>query len=1741
MSDGVPFPATALGDRLSSGESVEAILLSLLDPVVQRTLSRCSVLRSFNAPCYEAVLRQSEGPPLSELLSSGQIETLPDGETYRVSTLSSAAYATFWTTEGRAPIVAAPAPRALRVLAGQCADWLAEHGQPLDRLDALVQSDVEAAGHLLEELFADSDEGHDLAGCHDLLDVLDKLDRIPLYVGTSLALTVASCRARLATNTLWAADYSASARYFPRPELERCLDDLLSRRHAPVLQLFARGGMGKTMQLRWFLARRCASRQAQIPCARIDFDHESAARASRNPWLLALRIAEQLEIQLAGNNFRAILDSHGSLVRLLYAEGSGASVEPLLPDDVDGRDVVGRITAVLAERSMDVPVVVVIDTCEELLRPGIEPSELFTMLGELVQHAPALRLVLAGRYDLASHESLAARGCDIGSLFPSLQTSLVEPFDEADRRRYLVEMRLLPEGEIVDAIVSRTESSPFNLATFADLARLDPDITADEIRAAEGPGLLYCIERILNRVEADVQWLLSYGVVPRRLSFAFLRDVMARFLVEGMRETVSEGTASGHGGLSLPIAQPPENEADLVALWQRMLAYASRYSWVWTDADGDLRFHPDVLEPLRVVARRASFYEPLHREAVTYFENLASSDQGRWADWTAEALYHRFQLKGPDAVTHWQDALTRARGQANAAATMIIASEPLRREYLDEEGDPLPFAPGITIVSWEMVAAAHVHTAWAIAEREGGGIAQLAGPLRSRTAAPHWTEVQVHLRTASAIASTQEIELPQPETDLLEIRWALGTGQLSRAAKFFLNSDPLKGRAREPVVDLTRRLVSHLQGDAEAWSGYDQSSAQSASVASPGIGLQVALSQAGAAADHGKFTTALRYLQQADALDVVDNGDRRVPLYAEALIAAGAPAAARAALRDRRDLRSLVVLARAELAGERPREALAVADQALQALNSGAEGVLQGTLCRLRGAANTEVLRVDTALADLHLARATARNLHDPDEEVAAAAQMCLLQLRQIGDLRNAAACLDDALDAAVSPASTGWLATHLARAEWQVRSDNEDAARGTLAAARCEVATITPAIVQLSVGELIAGEGNITDVVRRLTDHLESVEPLAARLMLLRDLAEVRSTVLADTVQLDRLRASVGTALAQSDVQDLPVLALRQAEVERVTGHPEAARRLLFKHVMPAAETNLFLWWRLVEGLGRCGKAERDDPELPQDPLVGYGGVPGLRAAWLIRVVQWRGRIESDAWRRERLDLAESLLQRPKTLPTRWRAHLDETRAEMDIDAGSDEDARSAAATASATWARLGQPRRRAEIASTYELGTVPPAVVDGDAELRFWLDVDQPERAHVHAELTVAHNAPTRTNVADARVLLGDVDPANLSDPGARLRRASALIAADWARWAEEVGDWIGSGGVGAEMEHAPGHLRLVCEYDEVSGLPWEMLAPPQLGNLPLPHALSPRLVYRCVETAQRKEHEVTAAQTALARLGFFAGRPDGLVGRKTTAAIMAFQEQSGLPAGGELTASTWEELRRQLAEAAAGRPLRVLVLTPSAGPGDNSGSVFAGVELGALYASRGAQVQTRRLGELLRSRDRFGFDVHELPDIVHVQATIDLVGHTIVVDTGAAPSRASLTGYGLDQLSTTALGDFLATMSQGSFGPAVIIETPWRPSRSEAVRSLLLRNVMGHALLGLGRTEAVLCTGGASPTAQHELREAVVDALAARNDLAQVAAMLQTGSSPTGHLEEAVSRLASAVFVQRSVQTLFPVGVS
>src|SRR5262245_499358 len=337
-----------LGERLRA-QGPGAVLFEVLPQTVREALRGCAAQRTFDRSLYDEVLRPQDGPSLDELLEAGHVKPA-EGETERyrlTAVMQEPAFAGWWAGMGRTP-VEPPIPQPLRDLAAAAAGH--EAGRPLDRLDTLLLSDQAAARSLFVELYDAADQGHDLSRCQVLLDVLQSPYRLPL-LGQDLLELQCDRSAYLGARSLWSSDYYESASYVSRPMLEQALEGLLQGRGGRALQLHAAGGMGKSMLLRWFIARRCVPAPDRIPCAGIDFDFTASAGAIRHPWLLLVEMAAQLDPQLPYGPFQDLLFSYAPY-RILLRRATEAPTNletPLSAVGVDGADVRARFTDILAE------------------------------------------------------------------------------------------------------------------------------------------------------------------------------------------------------------------------------------------------------------------------------------------------------------------------------------------------------------------------------------------------------------------------------------------------------------------------------------------------------------------------------------------------------------------------------------------------------------------------------------------------------------------------------------------------------------------------------------------------------------------------------------------------------------------------------------------------------------------------------------------------------------------------------------------------------------------------------------------------------------------------------------------------------------------------------------------------------------------------------------------------------------------------------------------------------------------------------------------------------------------------------------------------------------------------------------------------------------------------------------------------------------------------------------------------
>src|SRR5581483_262946 len=157
-------------------------------------------------------------------------------------------------------------------------------------------------------------------------------------------------------------------------------DRLLAADDPWIMQLYARGGLGKTMFLSWAIGRRCVPQR--IPCARLDFDFSIAQQLVSEPWSMAQELAEQWDEQFENRPFQEL--------RANLARNSGRD------------QALSRLGSILGQALPNgKPAVLLFDTLEMVLVPHPETMvDLLTLAEHLHDACPMLRVILSGRHNL---------------------------------------------------------------------------------------------------------------------------------------------------------------------------------------------------------------------------------------------------------------------------------------------------------------------------------------------------------------------------------------------------------------------------------------------------------------------------------------------------------------------------------------------------------------------------------------------------------------------------------------------------------------------------------------------------------------------------------------------------------------------------------------------------------------------------------------------------------------------------------------------------------------------------------------------------------------------------------------------------------------------------------------------------------------------------------------------------------------------------------------------------------------------------------------------------------------------------------------------------------------------------------------------------------------------------------------------------------------------------------------------
>lgn len=756
------------------------ILLEGLSASDRAVVRRCSVPDVFDAATYDAVLR-GDGRPLADLVALRCIEpTSSTGRRFRVpDPLRRDGLASWWTEAGQPPL-GRPVPPVLAELAASLAEVCAEVW-PEVALRALIIVDPVRARERFAELFKARDADLNLPGCQDLLDVVTSADLTEL-AGPEL-LTFCADRARhLRARTLWLPSLRRTQRYQTRRPIDSALDRLLAGKVDRAVRLHASGGMGKSTSIHWFIAHQCVP--ARVPCALIDFDFTDVFTVLQHPALILLEWARQLNPQLPDAPFQELLNTFDVVRAALLPTEEERALASLLPPGsattpppLDSAEVVDRFREALVEAGDTGPVLVVLDTFEELALRGERLGDLLRMLRVVLDGVPALRLLASGR--LTETEQRQARKAP----GPRWRQRRLDRFHPQEADRYLRDRRGLTDYALRSVIVERAEGVPWLLGVYADLVTYSPDITTDRLAEID-PEIAWCLDRVVERIDGGLQWFVRYGVVPRRLS----RDFAEAVVMPHLRAAI------GGAGDDRPDRNPESAqrgtfptrlvEPDFAALWDRLLDYAAEGSWVSRHESSTVVFQPTFAKPMRRLLEGEGVLARLHEDAATYFVGRAADDAGNAPIWIAEEIYHWLHLNPARAEARWR---------AGVAASDHLGVIRLCDELLHTDVTPLVSLP------WQ--AAARAERAWAEAVR-----------MRSTERADRWDDVDRDLVSAADL-----------DSDIAEEwAWRAASAASRLAGRDYRGAQHvLPPGNQDEIIVLRSEIESGLGHDEQAWSVLD--------------------------------------------------------------------------------------------------------------------------------------------------------------------------------------------------------------------------------------------------------------------------------------------------------------------------------------------------------------------------------------------------------------------------------------------------------------------------------------------------------------------------------------------------------------------------------------------------------------------------------------------------------------------------------------------------------------------------------------------------------------------------------------------------------------------------------------------------------------------------------------------------------------------------------------------------------
>jgi hypothetical protein len=664
-----------LEELMNSGRSFTDAVNEIVPPPAYETtlMRRASVVRVFDQAMFDSVIRADHDASFEDFIRTFGVERIqPSSETYRVADPVAADCLDLWIKEGRGR------QELIQFTSEVHNHLLSRH--PKKSLELLrFQIPGDPTGGLAEfnRLFDQADKAFDLATCHALVQTLRELDNFTAGLrSVPLKLLSPELRSRcdqlipyVAARGRFIEEYGKSAKYLQRDGLFAEADKFLESNGCGMFPVYGAGGCGKTMFLRWLVARHCVPKPKFIPVAKVDFDDINIAKLEKFPWLILVQLAEQLNWQIAGAPLTEYLDRHAEYLPVLLPTSrlpEGIRVDGLEGELERSKPLGEQAIQDFAHKLMSQGVVaLMLDTLEEaeLHFPGALRAVLrmFKEIWRIAGKRGQVKLILSGRYDLKWRKFLEEE--DPAPI-------KVGPFSEEESLPYLKEIRHI-KPRLIPAIIAKAQGNPFILSLIADL------VEQKDIKDVNGveelkPEFAYLIRRVIDRIpdsQRAVRWVIRYGVVPQQLTKDFIKNVMEKHL---RRELEQNSTKHKDKVSSYDASFLRGDIVDVEALWAALCSYADSSGWLRGTKDV-LRFQPEVVQPMRALLKKEEIYPELHRDAAKWFEDQARGEQDAhaWARFMAEAFYHRLQVGDLDLQEWWERQLSEQRAQGTARHVML--------------------------------------------------------------------------------------------------------------------------------------------------------------------------------------------------------------------------------------------------------------------------------------------------------------------------------------------------------------------------------------------------------------------------------------------------------------------------------------------------------------------------------------------------------------------------------------------------------------------------------------------------------------------------------------------------------------------------------------------------------------------------------------------------------------------------------------------------------------------------------------------------------------------------------------------------------------------------------------------------------------------------------------------------------------------------------------------------------------